>query len=153
VLLAWRGRTPTATTGQVFDHSSLAGFVDALVAVHTGRFDSAAELVAELFSDATNPLYAGYAHAVGAELAVVAGLPDAAVRVQAAEAAAAENAWGTACLARARGRLHDDPSELAAAVKGWERIGARFERASTLLLLPARADEGRADLDELLKSE
>jgi hypothetical protein len=38
-------------------------------------------------------------------------------------------------------------------VKGWERIGARFERASTLLLLPARADEGRADLDELLKSE
>ncbi|WP_165969084.1 hypothetical protein, partial [Actinomadura sp. KC06] len=151
--LEWRARTPGTPTGQVFDLPTLAGFVDALIAVHTGRSDSAAELVAGLFSDATNPMYAGYSHAAGAELAVVAGLPDAAARIAAAEDAAAENAWGAACLTRARGRLHDDPGELAAAVEGWERIGARFERASTLLLLPERADEGRAELAALTKCE
>lgn len=147
----WRARTSGEATGQVFGHATLAGFADALVAVHTGRLDTAAGLVGALFSDATNPLYAGYAHPVGAELAVLAGLPDAAARIDAAEPAAAENAWGAACLARARGRLHGDPAELAAAVEGWERIGARFERASTLLLLPGREDEGRAELAELLE--
>ncbi|MFG1851862.1 ATP-binding protein [Actinomadura geliboluensis] len=146
----WRARTSGEATGQVFDHATLAGFADALVAVHTGRLDTAAGLVGALFSHLTNPLYAGYAHAVGAELAVLAGLPDAAARIDAAEPAAAENAWGAACLARARGRLHGDPAELAAAVEGWERIDARFERASTLLLLPGREDEGRAELAELL---
>ncbi|WP_171064620.1 ATP-binding protein, partial [Actinomadura soli] len=151
--LEWRARTPGAPTGQVFDLPALAGFVDALVAVHTGRLDGASELVAGLFSDAANPMYAGYSHAAGAELAVLAGLPDAAARVGAAEAAVAENLWGAACLARARGRLHDDPRELAASVEGWERIGARFERASTLLLLPERADEGRAELSALTKCE
>lgn len=149
----WRARTPAAATGQVFDFSALAGFVDALVAVHTGRLDGAAEMVGELFSDAANPLYAGYAHPAGAELAVVAGLPEAASLVDAAETAAAENAWGAACLARARGRLHGDAAELAAAAEAWERIGARFESASTLLLLPDRADEGRAAMTELLKGE
>ncbi|MEU8803301.1 LuxR C-terminal-related transcriptional regulator [Spirillospora sp. NPDC048819] len=151
--LEWRARTPGEATGQVFDFSALAGFVDALVAVHTGRLDAAAELVGGLFSDATNPLYAGYAHPAGAELAVLAGLPDAAARVGAAEAAAAENAWGAACLARARGRLHGDAGELAAAAEAWERLGARFELASTLLLLPDRADEGRAELARLTKRE
>ncbi|MFI0404506.1 LuxR C-terminal-related transcriptional regulator [Actinomadura sp. 3N508] len=149
----WRSRTSGAPTGQVFDLPTLVGFADALVAVHTGRFDSAADLVAGLFSDATLPMYAGFSHAAGAELAVVAGLPDAAARVDAAEAAAAENAWGAACLARARGRLHDDPGELAASVESWERIGARFERASTLLLLPDRAEEGRAELATLTGKE
>jgi hypothetical protein len=147
--LTWRARSPRTATGQVFDHSTLAGFADALVALHTGRFDAAGELVDDLFSDATNPLYAGYAHSAGAELAVAAGLPDAAARVDAAEPAATENAWAAACLARAKGRLHGDPDELAAAVEGWERIGARFERAATLLLLPDRADEGRAELTAL----
>jgi hypothetical protein len=34
-------------------------------------------------------------------------------------------------------------------VERWERIGARFERADTLLLMPARADEGRRELATL----
>ena len=34
----------------------------------------------------------------------------------------------------------------AAAVSRWERIGAHLERAYTLLLLPARAAEGHAEL-------
>ncbi|TDB95733.1 ATPase [Actinomadura sp. 7K534] len=149
----WRARVPDAATGQVFDLSALAGFADALVAVHGGCLGGAAELVAGLFSDATDPLYAGYAHPAGAELAVLAGLPDAAALVSAAEAAAAENAWGAACLARARGRLHGDAGELAASAEAWERLGARFERAATLLLLPGRADEGRAEMARLMKHE
>ena len=51
------------------------------------------------------------------------------------------NAWAAACLARARGRLHGDRDALAESVTGWERIGARFERACTLLLLADRAAE------------
>jgi hypothetical protein len=38
---------------------------------------------------------------------------------------------------------------LRAAVAAWERIEARFERACTLLLLPDRAAEGRAELAAL----
>jgi hypothetical protein len=34
-------------------------------------------------------------------------------------------------------------------VSGWEAIGARFERACTLLLLPDRVDEGSAELAAL----
>jgi hypothetical protein len=49
-------------------------------------------------------------------------------------------------LQRAGGRLHEDEAELEASVSLWESIGARFERASTLLLLPSRADEGRLEL-------
>ena len=54
-----------------------------------------------------------------------------------------------ACLARAAGRLHDDTDRLTESAERWERLGARVERACTLLLLPERADEGRAELAAL----
>jgi hypothetical protein len=38
---------------------------------------------------------------------------------------------------------------LEQSVRRWEEIDARFERACTLLLLPGRAEEGRAELDNL----
>jgi hypothetical protein len=38
---------------------------------------------------------------------------------------------------------------LRSAVDDFERIGARFERAGTLALLPDRAREGRTELAEL----
>ncbi len=63
--------------------------------------------------------------------------------------AGAENYWAAACLARAAGRLHGDQAELERSIAGWERIGARFERACTLLLLPDRAAEGLAELAAL----
>ena len=49
----------------------------------------------------------------------------------AASDAAAENDWAAACLSRATARLTGDADELAAAAQGWERIGARYERACT----------------------
>ena len=62
---------------------------------------------------------------------------------------APENAFARAILLRAAGRLHDDEAELLASVAAWEALGARFERAATLLLLPDRADEARAELQAL----
>jgi hypothetical protein len=67
----------------------------------------------------------------------------------AAEPAGRENIWAAACLARARGRLHGDRAALEEAVSGWQAIGARFERACTLCLLPDRRDEGTAELAAL----
>jgi hypothetical protein len=48
-----------------------------------------------------------------------------------------------------RGRLTGDPAAFADAVAGFERIGAQFERACTLLLMPSCADEGRLGLERL----
>ncbi|MFB9527445.1 ATP-binding protein [Nonomuraea roseola] len=124
--------------------SSFGAFVDARAAVHSGDLSDAAGLVERAFADFPMGRYEAYARAAGAELAVVAGLTDARERLAAAASAAGENGWATACLARATGRLHADPEALAASVMGWERIGARLERAHTLLLLPHRAEEGRA---------
>jgi hypothetical protein len=124
--------------------ASLLAFVDARVAVQTGRTSGAAPLTERAFG--ARGRYQTYAVAAGAELAVVAGLPDAAERLSAALPAAAENDWAAACLSRATGRLHHDQQALVASVTAWERIGARFERAATLLLLPDRAAEGRAEL-------
>jgi hypothetical protein len=90
-----------------------------------------------------------YAHAAGAGLAVVAGLPDAAHRLTEAQPAAAENDWAGACLARATARHTGDQRLMAESVTRWERIGARFERAVTLTLVPDRAAEGHAELAEL----
>ena len=86
--------------------------------------------------------------AIAAEVAVVAAHPDAAQRLAAAGPVGQENLWAAACLARARGQLLADRAALAESVAGWERIGARFERACTLLL-PDRAAEGRAELTAL----
>jgi hypothetical protein len=126
-----------------------AAFVDARVAVHTGGSTGAADLVDRAYASFGRPWHEGYARVAGAELAVVAGLPDAADRLAAAERYGPENAWAAACLSRAHGRHDGDPAAIAAAAAGFERIGARAERACTLLLVPGRADEGRAELRAL----
>ena len=115
-------------------------------AVHTGELADAATLVDRAFADFPGAWAEPYARAAGAELAVVAGLPDAAERLAAAASAAEQNHWAAACLARAAGRLNQNLDAYAAAVSRWERIGAHLERAYTLLLLPARAAEGHAEL-------
>ncbi|TDD27134.1 ATPase [Actinomadura sp. KC06] len=156
----WRARAERVAGGAGARYiASFAAFVDARTALHAGHADERAEradgrgsqadgrLVAAAFADfPPQDWYRPYARAAGAELAVAAGLPDAAGRLASAAAEAAENDWAAACLARAAGRLHGDEDELSAAVRAWERIGARFERACTLLLIPGRADEGRGEL-------
>ncbi|TDE36823.1 LuxR C-terminal-related transcriptional regulator [Actinomadura sp. 6K520] len=128
--------------------ASFAAFVDARIALRSGRPDP--RLADAAFADfPPQDWYRTYARAAGAELAVATGLPDAAERLAAARDTAAENDWAAACLTRAAGRLHDDPDELSAAAEDWERIGARYERACTLLLIPGRLDEGRKELADL----
>jgi hypothetical protein len=127
-------------------HLAPVAFLDARAALHTGELAEAATLVDRAFADFPGTWAQPYARAAGAELAVVACLPDAAERLAAATSTTEHNRWAAACLARATGRLNQDPDAYAAAVAGWERIGASLERAYTLLLLPARASEGHADL-------
>ncbi|MGW6497394.1 ATP-binding protein [Nonomuraea angiospora] len=113
-----------------------AAFADARVAVHTGAYHQAAALVERAFAPFRVRWYEAYARAAGAELAVVAGLPEAAERVAAAMPYAEQNDWAAACLARTRGILHGDRDALAEAAERWTSIDARFEHACTLRLLP-----------------
>ena len=62
-------------------HAPLATFVAARVAVHAGT-GNAAQLVAAAFAHPADARYRTYAVAAAAELAVVAGLPDAAARLR-----------------------------------------------------------------------
>lgn len=129
------------------DLMAAMAFVDARIAIHTGDFaDTLIERTSVAF-----PIrwWEGYARAAGAELAVVAGLPDAASRLSQIEPLAAEHRWAAACLARAQGRLERDPGAVAQALTLWEQLDARFERACTLLLLPGRESEGQAELSAL----
>jgi predicted ATPase/DNA-binding CsgD family transcriptional regulator len=140
--------------------AAAAAFTDARVAAHTGRYADPAVPPTDRYGDAPGLVSAAmvafpekwwmaYAHAAGAELAVVAGLPDAAERLTQAEPAAAENDWAAACLIRATARHTGDQQLMAEAVTQWDRLGARFERAATLLLVPQRTAEGRAELTAL----
>lgn len=135
----WRTRA-TEIAGVVHPlrarQSPLAAFVDARLAIHNGDLDGAQTLADRARESVPNGRYVPFAVAAGAELAVVAGLPDAADRVAAALPAAAENDWAAACLARAAGRLHGDAEALRNSAERWVRMGARAEHACTLLLDP-----------------
>ncbi|MFI9461082.1 ATP-binding protein [Streptomyces xiamenensis] len=134
--------------------ASFAAFADIRVGLHTGRAGDTPTPAVDLaktppWSQTPHQFYDAYAWAVAAEAAVVAGLPDARQRLAAAGPAGAENTWAAACLARAAGRLDGDRDALHASLAGWERIGATFERACTLMLLPDRAAEGITQLTSL----
>jgi predicted ATPase len=143
----WHERALTVAAGSPVVAACLA-FADARVTVHRGQFNDAADQVERAFAPFPDQRWVGYARVVGAELAVGADLPDAGDRILAAEPYAAENHWAAACLTRVRGRLGNDAA-LTDAAQQWDRLGARFERAATLALLPGRSDEGRAELAAL----
>ncbi|WP_433379307.1 ATP-binding protein [Actinoplanes sp. CA-142083] len=129
---------------------AVAAYADARLALHRGpAAATVGELVSRAVADLPEPWYAAYARAAGAELAVAAGLPEAPEVLRGVARAGAENDFAAATLARAHGRLARDPATLLDAAGQFERIGARFERAATLLLVPDRADEGRAELTAL----
>jgi hypothetical protein len=131
----WRSRAAEAAGGTL-GTEPVAAFVDARVALHNGRFDAVEPLVRRAFAgEAPLDPYLAYARAAGAELAVAARLPDAAELLTAAAPLAEENGWATACLTRARGRLHEDRAELARALKAWEDLDAQAERDHTQTLL------------------
>ncbi len=128
----WRARARRiAHVDNPADSLSLAApaaFVDARIAVHTGQYDDASRLVSAALTPFLEKWWLPYAHAAGAELAVVAGLPHAAECLAAAEPAAAENDWAAACLTRAKARHTGDRRLMAEAVATFDRIDAAFER-------------------------
>ncbi|MBO3750150.1 ATPase [Streptosporangiaceae bacterium NEAU-GS5] len=138
-LALWQARTAqvagsAGASGAIDPRPAVAAFVDARLAIHTSSLTEAPILVERAFAAAVpGDPFAGYAQAAAAELAVVAGLPDAADRLAAAAHAGTENEWAAACLARAEGRLHAEA--FARSIQGWERIDARFEHAHTVSLI------------------
>ncbi|MBY8873114.1 LuxR C-terminal-related transcriptional regulator [Micromonospora sp. PLK6-60] len=147
----WRDRLLAGAAGAGVPPVTLpsAVFADCRLALHDGEFADASRLVGLAFGALPGYRYDTYARAVGAELAVAAGLPQADRCVALADDTITDNAWATACLARARGRSTGDVAALTAALAGFERIGARVEYACTLALLPTREDEARAALGAL----
>ncbi|MBV9594404.1 MAG: ATPase [Actinobacteria bacterium] len=156
----WRGFAGVDLAGQQtrnvhFQVGGMMSFVESRIALHFGRWDAVDELLAPL------PVGAGvwwkerhwyfdaYPWAAAAELAVAGGHPDAAARVAAAEPAATENRWAAAVLARTRARLSLDLADVELALAAWEGLDARYERACTLALHPARRAEAQAELAEL----
>lgn len=117
-------------------------FVTLRIALHHGRLDGT------ILEPAVGSL-GDYTRCLGIEVAVVTGAVDAEVQISAAASLGDENAYAAAMLRRASGRLHHDPTELEAAVSMWESIGACFERACTLALIPGRRREGERRLTDL----
>jgi len=111
--------------------AATTAFVEARLAVHTGHLSAADRLVRNAFQEFTQPWYRAYANAAGAELAVLANLPDAEKRLAQAEDTAEENDWAAACVARARGRFTGDVAAFRRSLEIWDRIGARFELERT----------------------
>jgi len=141
---------------EVPDLAEFLAFTEPRLAVHLGDLDTALTSTRPLldgqpdwYTPHSHWFHAPYGWAFAAEVAVLAGLPDARQRLQTAAPVGVENKWAAACLARAHGRLEDSPELLTESVRLWEAIDARFERAVTLLLLPDRADEGQAELSAL----
>ncbi|GAB2920380.1 hypothetical protein GCM10027280_04380 [Micromonospora polyrhachis] len=150
-LLRWQERLIGSTRAAGIDVARLASvaFAECRIAIHLGDFTNAVQLVEQSFADFPGFRYETYARAVGAELAVAAGLPDAARWLVRAEETINDNAWAIACLGRARGRLTRDSHALEAASTDWERLGARIEYACTLGLLPGHEVEAQARLAAL----
>jgi hypothetical protein len=117
------------------------------VALHTGALEQARALT--ITPADCSAYYDPYVEAVGVETAVLTKSADAAELLATAQRWVKENDFVAAQLLRAAGRLHHDESALKDSVAAWEAIGARFERACTLLLLPDRVAEGTAELAAL----
>jgi hypothetical protein len=122
------------------NNAGFAAFAGIRLAVHTGAAKDPAALIGRALARSAGGWYEPYTRAAAAELAVVAGLPDAEEHLAAAATAARENDWAAACLTRAAGRLRGDGAALTASASQWERIGARFERDCTHTLLARRED-------------
>jgi predicted ATPase/DNA-binding CsgD family transcriptional regulator len=137
-----------ATTIRPGKRNGFSLYVAPRVALHHGALEQAtAASVAD--DEGTAGMFDAYARAMAVEVAVVTGAPAATDLLDAARPLAPENDFVAAQLLRAAGRLHGDGAELEESVIRWEGIGARFERACTLLLLPARAEEGAEEMAAL----
>jgi predicted ATPase/DNA-binding CsgD family transcriptional regulator len=136
------GETIARITG-----SSCSTYFGCRAALHRGAIEQVRTLETALESCSVH--YDAYLEAVRVETDVIDGSDGVEERLAIAQRLAPENNFVAAQLLRAEGRLRHDETALKDSVAGWEAIGARFERACTLLLLPDRVDEGTAELAAL----
>lgn len=144
--LEFAGATDPARSPQL---DACTAFIDARLAVHNGDVHDAARRVRNAFKEFAQPWYRAYANAAGAELAVLAGLPDAAERLAQAERTCVENDWAAACVARARWHRTGAKAAVRESIEIWERIGARFELEHTREGVTPTASERRRETEQL----
>jgi predicted ATPase/class 3 adenylate cyclase len=141
------------------DHSMRA-FTLVRLALHEGRLDDAEAAVQRYASiastvdtapwPATALDYGGYVWSTAAETWAARHEPDFAARLAELQTRYAEHLWAVPTLARAEWRATGDLTRLHAAVAGYAAIGAHFEEAATLALLPGpEGDAGRETLRSL----
>jgi predicted ATPase/DNA-binding CsgD family transcriptional regulator len=124
-------------------------YFEARLALHRGALEQARLQSGSQVENGGGGYYQPYVQAVHVEAAVVAKSADAEELLAAAQPLTLENDFVAPQILRAAGRLHHDEAALKDSVAGWEVIGARFERACTLLLLSDRVEEGSAELAAL----
>jgi hypothetical protein len=99
------------------------------VALHAGDY----ELIRTASEGHQDAPYAPYTAAVLAEAAAMTQATGREQRLAEAERFAAENDFVAAHTTRVAGLLSGDRETLLGSVRRWEAIGARFERACTLV--------------------
>lgn len=141
-----------ATPGRPLSQMHFGEFFDALLLLHQGDAEAAAELLAtppEEFDDWYNGLWRPWYGALWAEAAVLAGRPDATRRIPRARLVTSENPIAAAIVERAAA-LAGDRSGLAPAAAALEAAGCRYQWARTLLLVggdeSARGQAALADM-------
>ena len=142
----WRGHAQAVCGGRTASGFSL--YSDLRVALHSGDH----ELVQAAGTSTEAKEYApfsAYTAAVVAEAAAITQAADRQQKLAEAEGFAAENDFVAAHTTRVAGLLSGDRETILRSVRMWERIGARFERACTLIYIADRQSEGIRELAAL----
>ncbi|MGH9227125.1 MAG: ATP-binding protein [Acidimicrobiales bacterium] len=152
----WRDRTVAiGMTAERLD-SPLSGYgptFDAIVHLHVGDIDAAVARLAvdpdrlrTWFSGEWRPWYA----ALWAEAAMLAGLPDAAERIERARLFVAANPVAAAMVDRAAAFATGDSDRIVAAAATMEPTGCRYQWARTLVMAGGEhRDAGAAALERM----
>jgi predicted ATPase/DNA-binding CsgD family transcriptional regulator len=141
---AWLDHAGAVTEGGT--GSGFPRYSRARVALHDGELEGALEASGIPADEGTYVPFVAYAAAVNAEAAVLMGEKDRERRLAMAEQFAPDNDFVAAHVMRVQGLIKNDPESLDRSVAMWESMGARFERACTLVHIADRAAEGHMEL-------
>jgi predicted ATPase/DNA-binding CsgD family transcriptional regulator len=139
----WRGHAQAVSVGRTAGGFSL--YSDLRVALHAGDHELV-QAAGPSRAPRDSAPFSPYTAAVVAEAAAITHAADRRQRLAEAEELAAENDFVAAHTTRVAGLLNGDRETLLRSVRMWEGIGARFERACTLVYIADRVSEGIREL-------